>query len=197
MTNTAIPHLAAQPLVIASHNAGKVAEIGELIAPLGIRVLSATEAGIDEPEETGQTFADNAALKAAHATHASGLPALADDSGLVVPAIDGAPGIHSARWAGPDRDFSVAIERVIAALRARYGSFAAADLRAAFVAVLCLAWPDGHLELFEGRCEGHLVERPRGPHAFGYDPIFVPADDTRTFAEMSAAEKHSRSHRGR
>jgi XTP/dITP diphosphohydrolase len=184
-------------LVLATHNRGKVEEFAFLMDPKGVEVVAAPDLGLEEPEETELTFEGNAILKARAASSATGLPALADDSGLVVRALDGAPGIYSARWAGPDRDFGLAIDRVIAALRTRYGSFAAADPSAAFVAILCLAWPDGDLELFEGRCEGRLVEHARGANAFGYDPIFVPEGQTRTFAEMDAVEKHSFSHRGR
>jgi XTP/dITP diphosphohydrolase len=189
--------LTGDRLVLATHNPGKVEEFAFLMRPRGVEVLSAGALGLPEPEETESSFAGNAILKARAAARASGLPALADDSGLVVPALDGAPGIQSARWAGPGRDFGLAIRRVLDALAARHGSFAAADPAASFVAVLCLAWPDGHLELFEGRCDGRLVGTPRGANAFGYDPIFVPHGETRTFAEMTAAEKHALSHRGR
>jgi XTP/dITP diphosphohydrolase len=183
-------------LVLATHNPGKIEELAFLMRPRGVAVVPAAALGLVEPEETEPSFAGNAALKARAAARASGLPALADDSGLVVPALGGAPGIHSARWAGPGRDFGLAIRRVLDALAER-GAVAAADRAASFVAALCLAWPDGHLELFEGRCDGHLVTAPRGAHAFGYDPIFVPAGESRTFAEMEPAEKHRLSHRGR
>jgi XTP/dITP diphosphohydrolase len=188
---------AGDRLVLATHNRGKVEEFAYLMRPRGVAVLAAADLGLAEPEETESTFLGNAVLKARAACAASGLPALADDSGLVVPALDGAPGIHSARWAGPERDFALAIERVLAALRERSIDPALAPPPAAFVAVLALAWPDGHLETVEGRCEGHLTAPPRGANAFGYDPIFVPAGETRTFAEMDAAEKHRHSHRGR
>jgi XTP/dITP diphosphohydrolase len=184
-------------LVLATHNQGKVDEFAILLRPRGVRVLSARELGLGEPEETEASFAGNALLKASAAVAAAGLPALADDSGLVVPALDGAPGIHTARWAGPERDFDMAMERVAEALRRRYGSFAAADPRAEFVAVLCLAWPGGHTELYEGRCAGTLVEHPRGDNRFGFDPMFVPEGERRTFAEMGPVEKHRFSHRGR
>lgn len=184
-------------LVLATHNRGKVEEFAYLMRPRGVAVLAAGELGLPEPEETESTFLGNAVLKARAACVASGLPALADDSGLVVPALDGAPGIHSARWAGPERDFALAIRRVLEALRARGIDPARAPPAAAFVAVLALAWPDGHLETVEGRCAGQLTAPPRGANAFGYDPIFVPAGERRTFAEMDAAEKHRHSHRGR
>jgi XTP/dITP diphosphohydrolase len=184
-------------LLVATHNPGKLREFEYLLEPHGIEVLGAAALGLPEPEETGDTFAANARLKAWAAADATGLPALADDSGLVVQGLDGAPGIHSARWAGPARDFDLAIGKVLAALVARFGSFAAADHRAAFVATLCLARPDQGDLLFEGRVDGMLVERPRGASGFGYDPIFVPDGAGRTFAEMSAAEKHAISHRRR
>ena len=184
-------------LVLATHNRGKVDEFAILLRPRGVAVLSAGDLGLAEPEETGDSFAGNALIKARAAVAATGLPALSDDSGLVVPALDGAPGIHTARWAGPERDFDMAMERVAETLRRRYGSFVAADARAEFVAVLCLAWPDGDTELYEGRCAGTLVERPRGQHRFGFDPMFVPEGESRTFAEMDPVEKHRFSHRGR
>ena len=155
-------------LVIASHNSGKVREIADLLRPFALDVVGAAALGLAEPEETGDTFIANAALKARAAATASGLPALADDSGLVVPALDGAPGIHSARWAGPERDFAAAMERVNAALPDD------ADRAAWFACVLALAWPDGRLESFSGRVDGRLVWPPRGTHGFGYDPIFEP-----------------------
>jgi XTP/dITP diphosphohydrolase len=184
-------------LVLATHNQGKIDEFAHLLRPRGVTVLSAGQLGLPEPEEIEPTFAGNALLKARAAVAATGLPALSDDSGLVVPALDGAPGIHTARWAGADRDFDRAMARVAEALRQRYGSFTAADPQAEFVAVLCLAWPDGHSELYEGRAAGTLVEQPRGEHRFGFDPIFVPEGETRTFAEMDPVEKHRHSHRGR
>ncbi|SBW08900.1 dITP/XTP pyrophosphatase [uncultured Alphaproteobacteria bacterium] len=176
-------------LVIASHNPGKVREIGELLAPHRVDVVSAGELGLPEPEETGETFADNARLKALAAAEGAGLPALADDSGLCVVALDGAPGIYSARWAGPNKDFAHAMERVRVALDDT------PDREAYFVCVLALAWPDGHVETFEGRVYGRLVFPPRGDRGFGYDPIFEPVGETRTFGEMDAAEKHAMSHR--
>lgn len=188
---------AGDRLVLATHNRGKVDEFAILLRPRGVSVLSAGALGLAEPEETEPTFEGNALIKARAAVAATGLPALSDDSGLVVPALDGAPGVHTARWAGPGRDFDMAMERVAEALRRRCGTFDAADPRAEFVAVLCLAWPDGHAELYEGRCAGTLVERPRGDNRFGFDPMFVPEGETRTFAEMDPVEKHKFSHRGR
>jgi len=175
-------------LVIASHNEGKVEEISELLAPFGIQAVPAAALGIPEPEETGDSFEGNAALKAKAAAEASGLPAIADDSGLVVPALGGAPGIYSARWAGPAKDFRVAMARVQRELDDR-------DRSATFVAVLVLAWPDGEIELFRGDVAGRLVWPPRGERGFGYDPIFVPEGGTETFGEMEPAEKHKISHR--
>ena len=175
-------------LVIASHNEGKVEEISELLAPFGIQAVPAAALGIPEPEETGDSFEGNAALKAKAAAEASGLPAIADDSGLVVPALGGAPGIYSARWAGPAKDFRAAMVRVQRELGDR-------DRSATFVAVLALAWPDGEIELFRGDVAGRLVWPPRGERGFGYDPIFVPEGGTETFGEMEPAEKHKISHR--
>jgi XTP/dITP diphosphohydrolase len=183
--------------VLASHNPGKLAELDALLLPHGVAVVSSRELGLGEPEETGLTFVDNARLKAHAAAHASGLPALADDSGLEVPGLGGAPGVRSARWAGPERDFKKAMARVRDALSRRFGDFARADRRAAFVAALCLAWPDGHEELAEGRVEGTLVDPPRGAGGFGYDPMFAPEGRSRTFGEMTPAEKQELSHRAR
>lgn len=182
--------LSGQPLVIASHNAGKVREIGELLAPLHINVLSATQAQVDEPEETGETFAENAALKAVHSTDVSGLPALADDSGLVVPAIGGAPGIYSARWAGPSKDFSVAFARIQKELGDK-------PHEAYFLCTLALSVPGQAVELFEGRIDGVLTFPPRGGKGFGYDPIFIPSGYDITFAEFDPEEKNRISHRAR
>ena len=182
-------------LVIASHNAGKVAEIADLLSPFGARAVSAGALGLGEPEETGQTFRDNAELKARAAAGASGLVALADDSGLAVDALQGAPGIHSARWAGPERDFARAMARVRAALAPETDD--EAERGARFVCALSLCWPDGHCETFEGTVAGKLAWPPRGAFGFGYDPIFVPDGETRTFGEMPPAEKHAISHRAR
>ena len=175
-------------LVIASHNQGKIEEIAVLLAPFGIATISAGALGLPEPEENGDSFEANAALKAAAAAAASGLPALADDSGLVVPALDGAPGIYSARWAGPAKDFRAAMARVQRELGDR-------DRSATFVAVLALAWPDSDLELFRGEAAGRLVWPPRGERGFGYDPIFVPKCGAETFGEIEPAAKHKISHR--
>ena len=184
-------------LVLASHNPGKLAELQALLAPHGVTISSSRDFGLPEPAETGLTFADNARLKAHAAVQASGLPALADDSGLAVRGLGGAPGVHSARWAGPERDFAKAMARVRDELTRRFGSFAAADRSAAFVAVLCLAWPDGHEELAEGRVEGELVDPPRGAGGFGYDPMFAPEGLAQTFGEMPATDKQKLSHRAR
>lgn len=178
-------------LVVASHNPGKVAEIAALLAPFDIEVLSAVELDLEEPEETGKTFAQNAILKAEAAMRASGLPALADDSGLVVSALNGDPGIYSARWAGPERDFGLAMRRVEESLSG------ARDRRAHFICNLCLAWPDGQSVAFEGRVDGTLVWPPRGDRGFGYDSMFLPEGHDRTFGEMDAGEKHELSHRAR
>ena len=176
-------------LTVASHNPGKVAEIADLLGPFGIEAVSAGSLGLPEPEETGATFAANAVLKAVAAS-AAGLPALADDSGLAVHALGGAPGIFSARWAGSARDFGVAMGRVHAELGDR-------PRGAEFVCVLALAWPDGHVETFEGRIAGRLVWPPRGERGFGYDPIFVADGHELTFGEMRPEAKHAVSHRAR
>jgi XTP/dITP diphosphohydrolase len=177
-------------LVIASHNPGKVDEIAALLAPFDAAIVAAASLGIPEPEETGDTFEANAALKAKAAVEAAGLPALADDSGLVVPALGGAPGIYSARWAGPAKDFRVAMERVNREL-------GDGDRSTSFVAVLALAWPDGHAELFRGEVPGTLTWPPRGNRGFGYDPMFIPVGGALTFGELDPAEKHRISHRAR
>lgn len=183
-------------LVVASHNAGKVREIRELLEPFGIATVSSGELELDEPEETGATFAENAAIKALATARASGLPALADDSGLCVDALGGRPGIHSARWAGPDKDFARAMRDVQQALAERPAA-GEASRAAHFVCALCLAWPDGHVELFEDRVDGSLVWPPRGSHGFGYDPMFLPHGHAQTFGEMAPAAKHAMSHRAR
>lgn len=180
-----------QRLVLATHNRGKLAEIAELLAPLGVDPVSAGALGLCEPDETAPDFAGNAGLKALAAARASGLAALADDSGFCVAALAGAPGVHSARWAGPGRDFAAAMARV----HAEAG--ASADRSAWFVCVLCLAWPDGETACFEGRVDGTLVWPPRGDRGFGYDPIFVPDGATETYGEMDPALKHATSHRAR
>jgi XTP/dITP diphosphohydrolase len=177
--------------VIASHNPGKVREIAELRAPHGLSVVSAGDLGLPEPEETGASFEANARLKALAAAAGADLPALADDSGLAVAALDGRPGIHSARWAGPARDFATAMVRVEETLAGK------SDRRAHFVCVLALAWPDGRCETFEGRVDGRLVWPPRGDRGFGYDPIFLPDGHDLTFGQMDPAKKHAISHRAR
>jgi XTP/dITP diphosphohydrolase len=185
-----LPHRQiAGELVIATHNAGKLAELRELLAPYGIKAASAGELGLAEPAETGATFRDNARIKATAAAMAAQRTAFADDSGLAVDALGGAPGIHSARWAGPPKDFAAAMRRIEGELGAR-GAVHPPERKAQFVCALCVAWPDGHLEEFEGRIDGTLVWPPRGTAGFGYDPIFLPEGHARTFGEMSSDEKH-------
>ena len=176
-------------LVIATHNPGKLAELRDLLAPFGIAAVSAGELGLPEPAETGTSFRDNARIKAQAAAMAARRVAFADDSGLAVDALDGAPGIHSARWAGPSKDFAAAMARIERELAAR-GCGEPLQRQARFVCALCLAWPDRHLEEFEGRVEGTLVWPPRGDAGFGYDPMFLPEGHARTFGEMTSAEKH-------
>jgi XTP/dITP diphosphohydrolase len=176
-------------VVIATHNPGKLKEMRELLSHDKIETVSAGELGLPEPKETGTSFAENARSKALAAATTAKLPALADDSGLVVDALDGAPGVHSARWAGEDKDFARAMRMVEEKLAAR-GAVTPERRRAAFVAALALAWPDGRVETFEGRVEGALVWPPRGTLGFGYDPMFLPDGHTRTFGEMNAEEKH-------
>lgn len=176
-------------LVIATHNSGKLAEMRELLSPHGVTAMSASELGLPEPEETGDSFSANAKLKAVAAATAARLPAFADDSGLVVEALDGAPGIYSARWAGPQKDFNAAMSRIERLLEER-GASEPAKRKAHFVSALCVAWPDGHLEEVEARVDGTLVWPPRGSAGFGYDPMFLPAGHDRTFGEMSSIEKH-------
>lgn len=176
-------------VVVATHNPGKLVEMNELLGPFGIEALSAGALGLPEPDETGTMFAENAAIKAQASCSASGLPALADDSGLCVEALDGAPGLFSARWAGPEKDFAAAMARIEAEL-ARRGAASAEARRAHFVSALVVAWPDGHEELFEGRVHGTLVWPPRGERGFGYDPMFQPDGFEQTFGEMSSDEKH-------
>jgi len=177
-------------LLIASHNQGKVREIAALLAPFRIATIGAAELALPEPEETGDTFEANAALKAEAGARASGLIALSDDSGLVVPALGGDPGIYSARWAGPKRNFMLAMERVQRALGDK-------DRAAHFVAVLALAWPDGRTEMFRGEVHGRLTWPPRGERGFGYDPMFIPGGYDVTFGEMDPDEKYRISHRAR
>jgi XTP/dITP diphosphohydrolase len=176
-------------LVIATHNPGKLAEMRELLAPYGIEAVSAGELGLGEPDETGDTFQANARIKAIAAAEATKLPAFADDSGIVVEALDGAPGIYSARWAGESKDFNAAMTRIERLLQER-GATAPGQRRAHFVSALCVAWPDGHLEEVEARVDGSLVWPPRGTAGFGYDPMFQPDGHVRTFGEMTSIEKH-------
>lgn len=184
-------------LVIASHNQGKVGEIGALLAPWGLEVVAAGALGLAEPEETGTTFIANALIKAHAAAGAAGLPALADDSGLCVAALEGAPGIDSALWGGPGRDWALAMRRIEDGLAGRAAGQTAGqtDRRAHFTCALALAWPDGHAEAFEGVVHGHLVWPPRGARGFGYDPMFVARGQTLTFGEMEPEDKHRISHR--
>ncbi|WP_421580032.1 RdgB/HAM1 family non-canonical purine NTP pyrophosphatase [Shinella sp. M31] len=184
--------LDTKTIVVASHNAGKIREIEDLIGPFGFFAKSAAELKFDEPDETGTTFEENAAIKALASAKASGLPALSDDSGLAIDALDGAPGVYTANWAEKEdgtRDFAMAMEKVEKAL-ADKGASEAKDRTARFVSVLCLAWPDGHTELFRGEVEGTVVWPPRGDKGFGYDPVFQPEGYATTFGEMSAEEKH-------
>ncbi len=185
-------------LVVASHNPGKVWEINQLIAPYGLDAVSAGDLGLVEPEETEPTYEGNAQLKALVAAKGSGLPALADDSGLNVDLLGGAPGIYSARWAGPTKDFRIAMQRVHDEL-ASIGAWAPGrePPRAHFISVLCLAWPDGSSTFYEGRVDGHLVWPPRGGNGFGYDPMFVADGKAITFGEMVPADKYAMSHRTR
>ncbi|MEO1199400.1 MAG: RdgB/HAM1 family non-canonical purine NTP pyrophosphatase [Pseudomonadota bacterium] len=176
-------------LVVASGNQGKVREIRELLVPFGIETISVGELGLPDPIEDGETFEANADIKSRAASDASGLVALSDDSGLSVDALDGAPGIHSARWAGPDKDFDRAMRMVEEELQ-RKGAIAPDQRTGRFVAVLSLCWPDGHIERYRGECEGEIVWPPRGTQGFGYDPMFLPSGHDRTFGEMSADEKH-------
>jgi XTP/dITP diphosphohydrolase len=175
-------------LVLASHNKGKAKEIAELLQPFAIEVISAASLGLPEPEETEDSFIGNAKLKALAATRAAKLPALADDSGICVDSLNGAPGIFSARWAGPSKDFGDAMDRVLKGIAGK-------PRGAHFVAALALAWPDDHHEVFEGKVFGTLADRPRGTRGFGYDPIFVPTGHDITFGEMDPDEKHRISHR--
>jgi XTP/dITP diphosphohydrolase len=182
-------HFDGGELVLASHNPGKLREIADLLRPFAVAVVAAGALGLPEPEETGATFEANAELKALAAARASGRPALADDSGLSVPALDGEPGIYSARWAGPDKDFALAMKKVEDRLAGNR------DRRAFFVAALSLAWPDGHVETFRGEAHGTLVWPPRGGRGFGYDPMFLPIGGRQTFGEMEPDAKHAISHR--
>src|SRR6476620_520391 len=176
-------------LVIATHNPGKLAEMRELLAPHGVEAVSAGELGLGEPDETGETFGANSNIKALAAAKSAQLPAFADDSGLVVAALDGAPGILSARWAGANKDFNAAMTRIERRLQER-GATTPAQRRAHFVSALCVAWPDDHIEEVEARVDGTLVWPPRGTAGFGYDPMFMPDGFARTFGEMTSLEKH-------
>lgn len=178
-------------LIIASHNPGKVREIGDLLRPYDIKVISASSLGLEEPVEDGESFSENACIKALAAASAGEIPALADDSGLVVHALDGKPGIYSARWAGPDKNFHQAMAEVERKLT-QSGSD---DRSAHFTCALCVAWTDGHVEVFVGRVDGHLVWPPRGDKGFGYDPVFVADGQQVTFGEMDPDDKHAISHR--
>ena len=175
--------------MIATHNPGKLAEMRELLSPHGVEAISAGELGLAEPEETGDSFVVNARIKAVAAAQAARLPAFADNSGLVVDALDGAPGIFSARWAGPTKDFTAAMTRIERLLQER-GAREPAQRSAHFVSALCVAWPDGHVEEVEARADGTLVWPPRGSAGFGYDPMFLPDGHARTFGEMTSIEKH-------
>ena len=183
-------------LVIATHNPGKLKEMRELLMPYGIEAVSAGELGLAEPAESGTSFKENARIKASAAATAAGLPAFADDSGLTVDALDGDPGIYSARWAGPEKDFRRAMQTVEDKLRER-GAREHSQRNAHFVSALCLAWPDGHIEEFEATVDGTLVWPPRGEKGFGYDPMFLPAGHSRTFGEMTNVEKHGLPPRGK
>jgi XTP/dITP diphosphohydrolase len=182
-------------LVIATHNPGKLKEMRELLAPYGVAAQSAGELGLAEPEETGASFVANARIKAQAAARAAKLPAFADDSGLAVDALGGEPGIYSARWAGPEKDFALAMRTVEDKLR-EHAATAPAQRRARFVSALCVAWPDGHIEEFEATVEGTLIWPPRGDKGFGYDPMFLPDGHALTFGEMPAEEKHGLPPRG-
>ncbi|MCF3643171.1 RdgB/HAM1 family non-canonical purine NTP pyrophosphatase [Rhizobium sp. TRM95111] len=184
--------LDTKTIIVASHNAGKIREIRDLIGPLGFEARSAADLAFAEPDETGTTFEENARIKALASARTAGIPALSDDSGLVVDALGGAPGVYTANWAEREdgsRDFQMAMEKVEQAL-SETGATDEARRTARFVSVLCLAWPDGHTELFRGEVEGHLVWPPRGDRGFGYDPVFKPVGHATTFGEMSAEEKH-------
>ncbi|WP_025897598.1 RdgB/HAM1 family non-canonical purine NTP pyrophosphatase [Sneathiella glossodoripedis] len=179
-------------LIVASHNQGKVREIGELLDDFGVEPVSAGELGLPEPVEDGDSFIANAKIKALAAATKSGEVALSDDSGFAVEALNGDPGIYSARWAGPTKDFSIAMAAVNEKLQELGPN---ANKRSAFICALCLAWPDGHTECFEGRVEGSFTWPPRGDKGFGYDPVFIPEGSTLTFAEMDPTDKHAISHR--
>ncbi len=197
MRSTSTSEASRNVLVLASHNQGKLDELRELLSGHHSVIRSIGEWSSVEPDETGETFQQNALIKAQAAFDVSGHPSLADDSGLEIDGLGGSPGVHSARWAGPDRDFSVAMRRVIEMLGQQYGSFDLAPHRATFVCALALADGQGSPTIFEGRCTGRVIATPRGDKGFGYDPIFVPEGDYRTFGEMSVNEKKRYSHRVR
>jgi len=184
-------------LVVASHNPGKLREIADLVRPFGLDTVSAAAMSVSEPEETETTFAGNARLKALHSARATGQPALSDDSGLEVEGLGGDPGVYSARWAGPSKDFSLAMRKVHDALAAKRGWDEAHGPRANFTAALCLAWPDGDTQIFEGKVFGRLIWPPRGSKGFGYDPMFLADGEIETFGEMEPEKKHAISHRAR
>lgn len=184
--------LDTRTIVVASHNKGKIAEIAELIEPFGFAAKSAAELNFAEPDETGTTFEENAKIKALASAIASGMPALSDDSGIVIDALDGAPGVYTANWAETEdgtRDFAMAMDKVEAALKEK-GATETSQRTARFVSVLCLGWPDGHVEFFRGEIEGTVAYPPRGTSGFGYDPIFQPEGYETTFGEMTSDEKH-------
>jgi len=197
MTRASLPLAAGTRLVVATHNLGKLREIRDLVVPHGLDAVSAGDLGLPEPEETGTTFAANAILKAEAAAKASGLPALSDDSGMSVDCLGGDPGIYSARWAGPTKDFAIAMQKVHDAVEAKGGWASQPGPAASFVCALCLAFPDGTHHVFEGIIGGTLVWPPRGTHGFGYDPMFLPLGGTLTCGEMQPAAKHAISHRAK
>jgi len=182
-------------LVIATHNPGKMREMRELLEPFGVEPLAAGELGVGEPEETGSSFRENARIKAEAAARVAHLPAFSDDSGIVVDALGGAPGIHSARWAGPNKDFAAAMRKINHKLH-ECGAATSQARSAHFISALCVAWPDGHVEEFEGRVDGTLVWPPRGEKGFGYDPMFLPDGYDLTFGEMTSEAKHGLPPRG-
>lgn len=188
--------LRGQKVLIATHNSGKLAEFREILAPFAVTVVGAGELGLAEPEETESTFEGNARIKAQAAVTASGLITIADDSGLCVDALDGAPGVYTANWAGPNRDWMMAMRTVEEKLQAK-GATLPAQRTAAFMATLCVLWPDGYERFYVGRVPGHLSWPPRGAFGHGYDPVFVPEGETQSFGEMSHEKKNSLSHRGR
>ena len=188
--------LTGQKLVIATHNKGKLAEFAELLRPFGVNIVAAGALGVSEPAETETTFAGNARIKAVNAAAATGLPSISDDSGLCVDALNGNPGVYTADWAGPSRDFNLAM-RLVEDHLVSAGALTPEQRRASFVCTLCVRWPDGEERIYEGRAPGHLVWPPRGRLGHGYDPVFVPDGETRSFGEMDNLEKNRLSHRAR